>query len=62
MEVVVVFVDAGEDGGELSLVAHAEDLDPGLRGPVIPGEAKGHGAEPLAGLLAVRLLLRGAHG
>ena len=52
MVTVVVFVDAGEDGGELSLVAHAEDLDPGLRGSVVPGGAKGHGAEPLAGLLA----------
>lgn len=62
VEAVVVLVHPGEDGGELSLVAHAEDLDPGLRGPVVPGGAKGHGAEPLAGLLAGRLLLRGAHG
>lgn len=59
---VIVLVDAGEAGGELDLVAHAEDLDPGLGGPVVPGGAKGHGAEPLVGLLAGRFLLRGAHG
>lgn len=60
---VVVFVDAGEDGGELSLVAHAEDLDPGLGGLVVPGGKKGdRGRGPPVLLFSLGLGQDGGHG
>ena len=51
-----------QEGGHLLLVLHAEDLDPGLGGPVVPGGEKGDRGRGQPAPVAFGFGRNGGHG